>query len=84
MLIIVFVNLDRRHGDAWEGHVSSSVDDASMRFEDPGREDLASAQGFSLSSHLVLNQEGLETGSRLDSQKERGSCVKGSIPDDHV
>ena len=69
MLIIVFVNLDRRHGDAWEGHLSGSTDDASMRFADPRRGPLATAQ-VSLASHPVVDQEELETDSRLDSQKE--------------
>ena len=58
MLIIVLVNIDRRHGDPWEGHLSVGIHNASVRFADPGSGDLATAQ-VSLASCAIVNAEEL-------------------------
>ena len=63
MLIIVLVNLDRRRGDPWEEHLSGSVHDTSVRFTDPGSEDLATSQvRVSLTSFGVVDQREQEGG----------------------
>ena len=75
MLIIVLVNLDRRRGDPWEGHLSGSVHNASVRFADPRREDLTAARvRASLASVGVVDQ-GEQEGDRFGAHRRSAEAV---------